>query len=123
MVDQRKRRVVLLATPLLLGEALANILSNQDDVDLIGPLVPGPDTMTRLAEQAPDIFVFINEGSEEDQRVTAQILSHFPDYPLLQVSSEESLVRVTTSESHTTSSVDLVETIRSLPVKSVGKEG
>jgi hypothetical protein len=117
MTDQRKRRVVLLATQLLLGEALANILNNQDDVELIGPLVPDSETLAGLSEQNPDLFLFINEGSDADQAVAAQILSLFPDFPLLQVSTEQSLVRVYTSESHRTSSADLMETIRALPVK------
>lgn len=117
MADQKKRRVVLLATQLLLGEALANILNNQDDVELIGPLVPSAETLEGLSEQNPDLFLFINEGSDADQVVAAQILSLFPDFPLLQVSTEQSLVRVYTSESHHTSSADLIETIRALPAR------
>lgn len=117
MTDQRKRRVILLATHLLLGEALANILNNQDDVELIGPLVPDPEDLPSLSDRNPDLFLFINEGSDADQAVAALILSHFQDYPLLQVSTEKSLVRVYTSESHRTSSADLMETIRALPMK------
>ncbi|MCK5646760.1 MAG: hypothetical protein KAH97_08260 [Anaerolineales bacterium] len=120
MADQRKRRVILLATQLLLGEALANILNKQDDVELIGPLVPDPQNLAGLSEQNPDIFLFINEGNDADQAVATQILSLFPDYPFLQVSTEQSIVRVYTSESHRTSSVDLIETIRALPMKKFG---
>ncbi len=120
MSDQRKRRVVLLATQLLLGEALANILNNQDDIELIGPLVPDPKNLAGLAEENPDIFLFINEGDDSDQAVAAQIFSLFPDCPLLQVSTEQSFVRVYTSESHRTSSVDLMETIRAIPMKKFG---
>jgi hypothetical protein len=122
MADQKKRRVVLLATQLLLGEALANILSDQDDVELIGPFIPTPETIAHLSDQAPDIFVLVNEAKEVDPSLAAQILSHYPDHPMLQVSTEESLVRVTTSESHTTSSAELLETIRSLPLRPSGED-
>lgn len=116
MTDQRKRRVVLLSRQLLLGEALANILNAQDDVDLIGPIKPSLDNLLSLSEQNPDIFLFICEEADTDQTIVGQILSLFPDFPLLKVSTEQSLIRVYTSEAHHTSTVDLLETIRTLPM-------
>jgi hypothetical protein len=76
-----------------------------------------------LSDQVPDIFLLVKQGDEElDQAVAAQILSHFPDHPLLQVSPEQSQIRVITSESHSTSSADLLETIRSLPFRMLGQD-
>jgi hypothetical protein len=40
MWDRKTRCAALLATQLLLGGALANILKGQDDVELIGPQLP-----------------------------------------------------------------------------------
>lgn len=123
MAERKRRRVALLSTQLLLGEALANILQGHDDVELIGPLSPSPENILRMSDQVPDIFLLVKQGDEElDQAVAAQILTHFPDHPLLQVSPEQSQIRVITSESHSTSSADLLETIRSLPFRSLGQD-
>jgi DNA-binding NarL/FixJ family response regulator len=105
-------RVILLTTQMLLGEGLENLLAAMTDVELIGPWEPDQAHLERLSEKQPDVILLVNEDSDSDRAIAAQIIAQFPDFPLLQVSTEESFVRVYSSESHLSTSVDLIETIR-----------
>jgi DNA-binding NarL/FixJ family response regulator len=109
--------VVLLSTQPLLGEALANLLRNVKDVELIGPWNPDEETLARLPNETPDILLLATDDGELSQEttLTARILARYPDLPLMQVSIEDSEVRLYTTKTMLASSSDLIEAIRSLP--------
>jgi ABC-type enterochelin transport system substrate-binding protein len=102
---------------MLLGEGLENLLGDLMDVELIGPWEPDQIHLERLSEKNPDVILLVNEDSASDRAVAAQIIADFPDYPLMQVTTEDSFVRVYSSESHLSTSADLIETIRKLSRK------
>lgn len=118
MNNQRKRRVIIIATQSLLGEALANLLGEFQDVEIVGPWSHDAETLERLSEESPDVILLATQEteSEETSELTGQILARFPDFPLVQVPIEESTVRLYTSKSLLASSQDLIETIRNLPM-------
>lgn len=120
--SMKKLRVILLASHRLLGEGLSNLLGGLVDVELIGPWVPDPEHLERLSEENPDVILLVNEEADAEQAIAAQIIAKFPDYPLLQVSTEQSSVRVYTSESRFSSSAELIETIRQLSKKEIREE-
>jgi len=118
-----KRRVLLLCVQSLLGESLENILSKVEDVELIGPWVLDAQTLARLSEGVPDIVLVAEEGGghESAASLTAQILDHYPDIPVIRVGLAQDTVRLYTSqrlppvEFTDAHSADLIEVIRSLP--------
>ena len=114
---KKKRRVVLLSTQPLLGEALQSILSKVEEVELLGPWPPEADVLDRLGAQAPDVVLLASaEGdSLEPDSLIAQLLARYPDFPLVQVSIEHSRVRAYTSRSLPAHSRDLIDLIRDLP--------
>jgi len=118
----KKLRVILLASHRLLGEGLSNLLGDLTDVDLVGPWVPDPEHLERISEENPDVILLVNEEVDTEQAIAAQIIAKFPDYPLLQVSMEQSSVRVYTSETRLSSSAELIETIRQLSKKGIHEE-
>jgi len=113
------RRVVLLSTQPLLGEALQSILSKFEEVELLGPWPPEADVLARLGEEAPDVVLLASDESDSlgPDSLTARLLARYPDFPLVQVSIEHSRVRAFTSRSLTAQSDDLIELIRGLPEK------
>jgi len=123
--DMGKRRVLLLCGQPLLSESLENILSKVEDVELIGPWVPDAQTLVRLSEGAPDIVLVAEEegGRESAASLTAQILDHYPDIPVIRVGLAQDTLRLYTSRSlppvefTDARSADLIEAIRSLPAR------
>lgn len=118
----KKLRVILLASHRLLGEGLSNLLGDLTDIELIGPWIPDSQHLKRLSNENPDVILLVNEEASAEQAIAAQIIAKFPDYPLLQVSMEQSSVRVYTSESRLSSSAELIETIRQLSTKEIHEE-
>lgn len=119
-----KRRVLLLyASPtgrppqLLLAEALENILSKVEDVVLIGPWALDEQMLARLSQELPDIVLIVEEEDGEDViSLTARILEHHSDLPVVRVGLAQNVVRLYMSHTLPARSTDLVEAIRSLPV-------
>lgn len=114
-----ERRVLLLSAHSLLGESLENVLRQVEDVELIGPRVLDGNALARLPESAPDI-VLIAEDEGECERaasVTSQILEQHPDLPIVRVGWAQNEIRLYTSQALPARSAELIETIRSLPIR------
>jgi DNA-binding NarL/FixJ family response regulator len=119
MAGKSKRRVVLFSTQPLLGEALEKLLNGVEELELIGQWYPDAASLERVPGEAPDVVLLATQesGSEDTAHLTAQILARYPDYPLVQVTIEETTIRLFTSESHLARSADLIDAIRKLPWK------
>jgi DNA-binding NarL/FixJ family response regulator len=119
-----KRRVLLLCASLegthpqlLLGEALENILSKVEDVELVGTWALDDQALARLAQDLPDILLIAEEEAGESvTSLTAQVLEHYPDLPVVRVGLMQNVVRLYTSRTLPARSADLIEAIRDLPV-------
>lgn len=115
-----KRRVLLLSVQSLLSESLENVLSQVEDVELIGPWKLDGHALDRLAERAPDVVLVAEEAEECDNTAsfTSQILERYPELPVVRVALGQSVVRLYTSQALPARTADLLETIRSLPARS-----
>ncbi len=114
-----KRRVLLLNTQPLLGKGLELILNQLEDVELIGPWTMDRPVLPRLAKQRLDI-VLVAEGQEQGHRLTAltgRILDRYPDLPVVRIGLEQNKMRLYYTRSLPAHSANLIELIRSLPVK------
>jgi chemotaxis response regulator CheB len=119
-----KRRVLLLCASLegthpqlLLGEALENVLSKVEDVELVGTWALDDQALARLAQGLPDILLIAEEeAGEQATSLTAQVLERYPDLPVVRVGLLQNVVRLYTSRTLPARSADLIEAIRSLPV-------
>jgi DNA-binding NarL/FixJ family response regulator len=119
-----KRRVLLLCASLegthpqlLLGEALENILSKVEDVELVGAWALDDQALARLAQGLPDILLIAEEeAGESASSLTAQVLERYPDLPVVRVGLMQNVVRLYTSRTLPARSADLIEAIRGLPV-------
>jgi chemotaxis response regulator CheB len=111
-------RVLLLSAHPLLSEGLANLLSQMEDLILVGPRAVSGFAVADLNECLPDV-VLLAEQETEDASANAlllQILQHVPDLPVIQIDlSGNNIVRVYTSHTRPARSADLIDTIRSLP--------
>ena len=112
-----KRRVLLLCTQPLLGDGLQAILGGLEDVELIGPLVLDAQALDRVAENKPDVMLIAEEGGESlsATSLTARILEHYPDVPVIRVGLRQDTIRLHTSRTLPARSADLIEAIRRLP--------
>ena len=113
-----KRRVLLLCAQPLLGEGLETILRKLEDVELIGPWAPTAQVLAHLSSQTPDVVLVAAEAEHEEMAaLTTQILKQFPDLPIVQIGLQENAVRLYTSQTLPARSADLIEAIRSLPIR------
>jgi len=110
-------RVLLLCVQPLLGESLENVLSQVEDVELIGSRVLDAHLLARLAHELPDIVLIADEegDSESGAALMAQILERYPDLPIIRVGLMQNFIRLYTSRTLPARSADLIETIRSVP--------
>jgi DNA-binding NarL/FixJ family response regulator len=118
-----EHRVLLLSAHPLLSEGLANVLGKMEDLILIGPRSVSGLTPSDLSAFAPDVVLFAEQETDDAavNSLLLQILQHVPDLPVIQIDlSGNNVVRVYTSHTLPARSVDLVETIRKLPLQGPG---
>ena len=111
-----KRRVLLLCAPSLLGESLENILSREEGIELIGPWGLDDPVLDQLPTSVPDVVLMAEVAGESEKAasLTARILDHYPDIPVIRVGLEQNTIRVYTSHAVPARAVDLMEAIRGL---------
>jgi hypothetical protein len=114
--------VLLLCVQSLLGESLENVLSQVEDVELMGPWVLDGKTLARLSQQMPDIVLIAeeDEACESVAAFTTQILDQYPDLPVVRIGWEQNVIRLYTSHMLPARRAELIEIIRSLPAHQPG---
>ncbi len=117
----RRKRVILLCGQNLLGESLEHILTNANDVELIGAWNFGDMTIPLLAKQTPDLLIMTEEEFPQEQStiLTAKILESLPDLPIIRVALEQTVFRVYTSRMLPARQTDLIDVIHLLSAQSV----
>jgi len=113
----KKKRVLLLSVDSLLGESIEQMLSQLEDVELVGPWQLDATLLPRLAEEMPDIALVVQggEGSEKMLSLTGQILEHYPGLSVVRIGLQENVIRVTATRTLPAHSAALIDLIRSLP--------
>jgi len=113
-----KRRVLLLCARSLLGESLERLLKQEADVELVGPWDLADQVFARLSEERPDVVLIAGGEGQSDSAaaLTAKILEHHSEIPVICVGLAQDILRIYTSQTVQASAADLLETIRSLPV-------
>jgi len=112
-----KRRVLLLWTQPLLSDGLKNILSQLEDVELLGSWALTATIFARLVTLNPEI-ILIAEDSKDSEIVTrfmGKILNAYPNLPVVRIGLQEDEVHIYTSRTLPARSADLIEVIRNLP--------
>jgi len=119
--DMKKKRVLLLSADSLLGESIERMLSQLEDVELIGPWRLDADVLPRLAGEIPDMALVIQggESAEKGQPLASQLLEHYPNLPVVRIGLQENVIRVTATRTLPARSAALIELIRSLPANQV----
>ena len=114
-----KRCILLLCPPTLLGEGVACILRQVEDVELIGPWAVDDWTLTRLSDIAPDVVLVAEPEGECDNEafVTSEILEHYVDLPVVRICLSDTAMRVHSARKMPASSAALLEVIRDTPFR------
>ena len=113
-----KRKVVLICEEHLLGEGLAHLLKEVDDVQIAGCWTFSEPVLKRLADCKPDLLLLIaEENLPGDLAVclTGQILEAYPNLPVIRVSLEDNAFQVYTTQRLPAQSAQLLKVIRGLP--------
>jgi DNA-binding NarL/FixJ family response regulator len=117
-------RVMLICSRHLFGESMETILRAADGVELIGPWDMNEDVCARIGEVQPDVVVVVADEDirgEESTRLTAAIIEQYPELPVIRANLSENVVRIFSTHILPARGTDLLETIRNLPIVSVGK--
>lgn len=114
-----EKRVALICSPHLLGESLIQLLSNLDEVHLLGPWPVEETTLLNLKAHHPDLVLFATQSDSphhKEQHFLSSILDICPDLPLVRATLAENCLRVYTTHTLPASSDDLMDLIRNLKI-------
>ena len=111
-----KRQVLILWEQPLLGEAIKNILSQVDDVQVVGLWRLNNRVRSRFADVTPEIVVIVvNEQlSQAITELTTYILKNHSNISVVQVGLHDDQARLYTSHSLPARSADLISVIRNI---------
>ena len=119
------RCVLLLSTHPLLSEGLVKLLGDKEDVAIVGPLPLETFASAELAQYTPDLVLVAEQDASDsaaNKRLLA-LLNACPDVPIVQVGlSDGSNLRVYTARMLPARSADLLNMIRSLPLRPLGTD-
>ena len=115
MAATSKRRVLLFCVESLFGESLIHILSEVEDVQLLGPYPMGAQATVALPDVAPDIAVIVSEDSETPDiaSLTSLLLGHYPGLAIVRIGLQDNVMQVYSSRTLPASLADLLEVIHS----------
>lgn len=112
------RRVLLLSVQPLLSESLATVLHQIEEIELLGPLAIGDNTVHVLAQETPDIVLIAEREDQHEEAIhlAGQILEMYPELPVLQVGLNQNLIRIYNSQILPAHSAHLINLISEQPV-------
>jgi len=102
----------------LLGEGIERLLLGLEGVELIGRWPIDARAISRLKSCQTDLVIIVEDrlpppnAAHQVAHLTAEILEHFNDLPVIQIFLEDALVRVYSSQTLPARSRDLVQAIR-----------
>ena len=116
-----QKRILLLCAESLLAKGLENILGPLKGVELVGPWAPEAAALERLTQDEPgdvfDLILIADSRGESEAALVAQIMEQHPDLPVARVGLDDNAIRLYTSRALPARRADLIELIRSLPVR------
>jgi len=109
-----KRRVLLVCSEHLFGESVEAVLHAAEDVELVGPWKLGEDVCQRIEESRPSVVVIADEQGQDAAvtRLTAEILQHHPELPVIRARLDENVFRVFSTHTLPAQGKNLLEAIR-----------
>jgi len=115
----KTRHVLLLGEKHLLGESLENLLRGFSDIQLSGPESLSSDYCARITDIKPDAVLIAEMGNQNEKVATiaAKILDLYPNIPVIHSTLSRNIVRVYSSHELPASTADLIDAIRSIPLK------
>jgi len=115
----KKQQVLILWCHPLLRDILKNILSQREDIILIGLWKLTPQVIPRLVALSPDIVLIAASDTDCDQvdDLMAQILFHYPNLPLLHIGLEKDTICLYTAHTRPARSAELINLIHELASK------
>jgi len=115
----KTRHVLLLGEKHLLGESLENLLRGFSDIQLSGPESLSSDYCARITDIKPDAVLIAETGNQNEKvaSIAAKILDLYPNIPVIHSTLSRNIVRVYSSHELPASTADLIDAIRSIPLK------
>jgi DNA-binding NarL/FixJ family response regulator len=109
-------RVLLGNHPMMIPDALRQMITNQDDMELVGDVRGPMKILQEIGQTKADAVVLVQEGNEEPG-LCSQLLAVYPDLTILGVSSDMTQVFTQQLCSHrkvvvTGELLDIVRTMR-----------
>ncbi len=119
--SMKKRHVLLLGEEHILGESLEKLLKSFSDIHLSGPKPLRDDISDHVAKIKPDVVLITDAGDQQNRvaSIAAKILDRFPNIPVIHSSLSRNVVRIYSSHELPARSADLIDAIRSIPVKEI----
>ncbi len=112
-----KRRVLLLCTPSILSEGVAQILREAEDVELIGPWEARKWSPLRHEQAKPHVVLVAEPDGDCDDEIaiTSSILERYADVPVIRVCVADTAMRVHAVHSTHAHVESLMEVVRQGP--------
>lgn len=105
-----QRRVLLFCSGDLFGETLESLLTQLEEVILIGPLPLDDKMLSQIGSIQPDVVLIAGEGASAE--LASTILENYPNLPVIQSAITSNVVRVFTSREMPARKADLLDAIR-----------
>lgn len=109
----RRQRVLLLGRAGLLAQGVGDLLSRQEDIEVLSASAPIEGTSESIVAFGPDVVVVAEDGPA-NSTLTADALRAFSDLPIVRIDLNEKRVRVYTSQQVAATSADLLGALRGL---------
>lgn len=115
----KKRHVLLIGEEHILGESLEKLLKGFSDIHHSGPKPLSDDISDHIAKIKPDVILITDVGEQQNRiaGIAAKILDLYPNIPVIHSSLSRNVVRIYSSHELPARSADLIDAIRSIPVK------
>lgn len=112
----QKWQVLIICEQPLLGESLEHLLSNLEEVELVGCWALDDQILERLSGQELDLLIFAEEDLPSGQvtQLTARLLETCPHISIARVALERKDLRIFSSQSVPARSTELVDLIHHL---------
>ncbi|MGC8855334.1 MAG: hypothetical protein ACP5QU_00885 [Anaerolineae bacterium] len=96
---------------------METLLRSAEEVELLGPWTLEQADCTQIAAARPSLVVIADDEAHEETiaRLTAEILEHLPELPVIRAGLNENIFRVFSAHTLPARGADLMEIIRNLP--------
>jgi len=117
----KKKRVLLISRPNLLGDSLEHILSNLEDVQVTGSLPLDDQVLAHCSEQPHDLVLIADDESNAPlvSAIMSGLLENSPNLPIIRVKLEPNILLIYSAETMPARVADLIKVIRQVPLSEI----